>query len=758
MLRIDNKELLIDKMKKGICLFTGAGFSTIPDDDGNSLPVGKVLAQELMERFNIDKIFENDLQYIADQCPKNELDDYLRKRYTVKSYNKAYDAINLINIKTLVTTNIDNIIQCVVENGNKYYINNMREYGASLNKSNELYFIPLHGNVLDFVSPLYFGAMELTQVTSENKDLFDAMFSRLKKESIVFLGYSFKDAGVMTIVKKLIDAGEHDIWIQCLESDKIQIAYFEKIGCNIIQANTAEILSWINSTFVSNNPNTDKDNDLIELKQYRVPSVANTQVISINEFFQQGNTNWYSVINRIPYERSAVTKVYNDALQKNVIVIGESFTGKTTLLMQLALKVNDINKFYVDMPTKSEAEYICKMIGDNDAWVFIKNCTADIQAFKAFAHHQNIKVVGTSNDYQYDTIRHLIDGEISYKTIDISALSRDEARSIYNILQPSTKQQHFSYKDSLSPNEKYSMFEFIGKNVKDAYTRKRIRNTLKSALQNDIKVFNIIALTAYLTEHYSALSYDIVSAFFNIPTYPNAYNLIQKCKNYLRNYSEYESDSDYYVLRSKLFATNINVLLSNEFKTEYANVIEKFVKNVSPYYILNFDMFKRKGYDADLFYKLFSYEKCNELFLSLCNSVDNCYVLQQWALCKMKFKRYKEAFADIDRALSLAPNNFSISNSRAIILFEANKNVKNDSSLQSLKEAMEILKKCYTNDKRKTYHGQKFTEFAIYLKEHFNCDDYLFDAKEWIDAIAIEQGENVSKQTIRLQQKLNNLL
>lgn len=70
MLRIDNKELLIDKMKKGICLFTGAGFSTIPDDDGNSLPVGKVLAQELMERFNIDKIFENDLQYIADQCPK----------------------------------------------------------------------------------------------------------------------------------------------------------------------------------------------------------------------------------------------------------------------------------------------------------------------------------------------------------------------------------------------------------------------------------------------------------------------------------------------------------------------------------------------------------------------------------------------------------------------------------------------------------------------------------------------------------------
>ena len=123
----------------------------------------------------------------------------------------------------------------------------------------------------------------------------------------------------------------------------------------------------------------------------------------------------------------------------------------------------------------------------------------------------------------------------------------------------------------------------------------------------------------------------------------------------------------------------------------------------------------------------------------------------------MKFKHYKEAFADIDHALSLAPNNFSIQNSQAIILFEANKYDYSETALNSLKEAMSILRDCYNNDKRKIYHSQKFAEFAIILQEKHNCKDFIEDAKKWILETIQEQGENISKKTKELKARLDKI-
>lgn len=151
----------------------------------------------------------------------------MRKRFTVTSYNPLYKVLNKIKINTYVTTNIDNILRSAVRDGNMYYINNMREYGAPMNNPNELYYIPLHGDVLDKNSNLYFSKSELTQVTTENKDLFDAMYTRLSKDAVLFIGYSFKDGGVMKVVTELIRNGCHDIWIQCMPTDKKNIAFLK---------------------------------------------------------------------------------------------------------------------------------------------------------------------------------------------------------------------------------------------------------------------------------------------------------------------------------------------------------------------------------------------------------------------------------------------------------------------------------------------------------------------------------------------------
>ena len=108
--KIDNASLLAEKLCTGISLFTGAGFSILPDQHGKTLPKGSELAQELIKKFDIDEIYEDDLTYISEQCPKEELDSFLRNRFTVNSYNPLYKVLNKIKINTYVTTNIDNIL------------------------------------------------------------------------------------------------------------------------------------------------------------------------------------------------------------------------------------------------------------------------------------------------------------------------------------------------------------------------------------------------------------------------------------------------------------------------------------------------------------------------------------------------------------------------------------------------------------------------------------------------------------------------
>lgn len=757
--KIDNVELLREKLHTGICFFTGAGFSSLPDKNGKKLPTAKILAQDIVDKFEIDNVFDDDLTYISEQCPPDELDKFLREKFTVTSYNPLYKVLNKVKIKTFVTTNIDNIIRKVIDDGNTYYINNIREYGASTYNPYELTYIPLHGDVLDKNSTLYFKKLELSQVTTENKDLFDAMYAHLIKQSVLFIGYSFNDGGVLEVITRLLKNGCHDIWIQCLPSDKKNIAFLRNKGCNIIEADTESLLNWIENQgdFINSSPI--QNTHISKLKRYHIPSITNITAIQNAEYFQQGNTQWYPILVNVPYERKEVNQVYNETLKvKNVIILGDRFTGKTTMLMQTALKVNAEIKLYIDTPRLEEAKFICKNLKKDKAWVFIQNCTADIEAFKLFANQQNLNVVGTSNEYQYETVRHLIDNEIKYNIVNISELTKSEALAIFNKIPRGLKNNQFKYKDVKHSNDKYSMLEFIGLNVSKSLSKRKISSMLQDILKSDNRIFDIIALTAYLSENYSALSYNIVASYFNILVYPNAFELVKKAKEHLKScyYDNLELYEDYYILRSKLFATNIRDLLLRDFKDKYSNVVENFIKNVSTYNILRYDVFCRKGYDAELFYRLFSYEKSNELFDLLFKNNTNCYTLQQWALCRMKFGHYKEAFADIDRALSIAPNNFSIQNSQAIILFEANKNDQSEIALKSLKDAMEILKKCYNNDKRKVYHAQKFAEFALILKRLHNCSDYIDEAINWIHEIVNEQGDNITKKNRDLLCKLNN--
>ena len=191
-------------------------------------------------------------------------------------------------------------------------------------------------------------------------------------------------------------------------------------------------------------------------------------------------------------------------------------------------------------------------------------------------------------------------------------------------------------------------------------------------------------------------------------------------------------------------------------KSAYASVIEKFLKKVSIFKIYQYQLFRRSAYDAKLYYALFK-DDANKIYSALYEYEPNPYTLQQWALCRAYLKQFKQAFADIDKALRQRPNNFSIQNTSAIILFEANRDEKNETGKKKRKEAMGILEKCYYNDKRKAYHANRFAEFAIEIYEMDNDYQYIQQARRWIDEI-ISKGDAASRYTKKYDKRLTEII
>lgn len=188
-MKIELENLFVQKLKDGINLFTGAGFSTLQSPNGEKLPTGKELCCELKKKYSLADIPEDqELSYVSEFCPEQEYQEYLRERFKVKSYNPLYNVLNKINLKSYITTNIDNIVRLVMDASTSYYLKSIQEYGASMHGANELPYIPLHGDISDLNSKLFFGKFDLSVVDKRNKDLFDQMFGLLAKQPILFWG------------------------------------------------------------------------------------------------------------------------------------------------------------------------------------------------------------------------------------------------------------------------------------------------------------------------------------------------------------------------------------------------------------------------------------------------------------------------------------------------------------------------------------------------------------------------------------------
>ena len=747
-LKIDQPNMFKEKLHNGINLFTGAGFSKLPNSDGYVLPDARSLCEEICELFSLESNYDNDLEKVSNvvnRRAKQQFQEFLRKKYTVTSYNSLYDALNLISINAFITTNIDNIIQCVMDNSERYSLHNIIEYGAAKKGKHVIPFIPLHGNVKDLSSNLYFGKSELANVDNDNRELFNVMHSKLLEAPTLFVGYGFHDNAVERTISKLLDDGAKEIWILCRPGNK-NITYFRDLGCYVIEGTTSELLEWIKDTIQDELSLPTINKSIESLKQYCIPTRNEIETISSTEYFTNGLTHWYCILSGYPYETKSVNAIYEASLSnKNVVAIGIPFSGKTTILMQLAAKMDVLHKFVISKISLGEAQRIINVLKGTPAVIFIDDCCEDVHIANLFMACSNIRVIGFTDDYAYESSKHIF--EFDYKRIDVGELEIDEAQQIYERIPESLRFPVFKYKRD--KDEKYSMLEMLNDNVQGVLTEGRVTELLHRVKSTSQSAFEVIAMTAYLVSNKSTLNTDVLCAYYNTTDYDTLQKIIITVSGLLKeidvDITPDSEDQDFYSLRSHLFADLTRSSLMKNYKADYSKIIRKFILNVSPYRIYCYNVFKRSAFDARFFKELFSSD-AHELYEHILRYDDSIYTLQQWALYKSYLGDFAGAFADIDRAISINKNNFSIKNSRAIILFEANKQKKTKLAADGLTEAMTILQDCFYSDKRKVYHAQKYAEFAIYLSRYWDNHDYLLQAAEWLDTI-IKAKETVSPRS-----------
>lgn len=554
----------------------------------------------------------------------------------------------------------------------------------------------------------------------------------------IFWGYSFQDSGVLRTIKSVLEDHAHDIWVQCMPSDKSTQQIFSQAGCNLIICDTEQLLDWISKNVNEETaPTISVPNAKIpaSLKQFSVPSIYQSDVVSMSDFYRLGKTYWYNILDNHATELKIVNDLYDKALKsKNVILVGSHFSGKTTSLMQLACKVSEEFKLYLVNPTIEEAKFILHHIGVSKYWIFIEDCTNDIEVYRLFARKPNITLIGECDEYSFESAKHVL-GDVQFAQLSQCDISHHEALSIFDNIPASLRLDHFTFKRSA--DEKYSMLELMMQNVRGVITKKRIDKILLDIFEKDRTVFATIILAVYLTERKSALSTDIMWSFFNAVNYSQIRTILERTNSFLSHLDVCIDpdldDQDYFQLRSKFFLSlTSDILQSNsKFKKEYERVIRRFIKNVPPIKIYNYHVFKRQFIDSEFIYKIFK-SRAVEIYEEVYNYDKNPFVLQQWALYYSRCKDYKSAFGCIDRAIQAVPNNFSMQNSKAIILFEANRYSKTDIVLRQQRESMDILKKCYLSDKKKLYHAQKYADFAIFLAAEKGVYDYTNQAFEWL--------------------------
>lgn len=770
-MEIKNKNSLIHAMKTGINVFVGAGFSLYAyDKKKQNLPSGNGLANELKSMFNVKAASLSMISTILQRKAKTEFKAFLTERFSVDSYESFYDNLNLVNVKSYFTTNIDNLIPKIVSAENsKRFINDLLVNGENAD-ANRINYLPLHGCVENPENEYVFDVQSLATTFGNNPRIWSYLSNACEKNPTIFLGYSYSDNSVIQALSsyRTFENAQKEKWILLYNPTDDQIEFYEALDFTIIKGEIKEFLELL-PNILDNEELSGKKNEEEEIrdifKSNLVPLDNRNQVSRpIIDFFRGQVPIWSDILSnkiyRVSYYKQIQDSIYNQ--NRQTIVIGAPVSGKTTLAMLLAYNVQfeGVKLMYSGL-TLSKVDFILKILGNLKALIFVENFTDNIEAFLKLSQAKNITVVGVDRSQFYSTVSHMLTPQM-FDIINVTELSDNDIQGVFNSVPVEIKAS--SMKTKRKSKDIYaadSIYEFVIRNIKGQNIVERYKKIIHDLEHDDSNLMEFLLLCAYMHKCRVPLSIEVAYSYFSdIYNYQYVLEMKDELEDML---SEFEGSNDlldssieYYYPRTYFIA---EAILKYSSPLLLKKIMSKVIDNVPKYLIYNFKTFRKFAFDSLLTAKAFVDWKDGMDFYKSAYLYDNenPYVLQQGALFLSKKKQYQEAFKWIDKAINSTNDKyFSIRNSHAIILFDANYELElNNMVEEQLDRSMEILHKCYHDDSRKIFHAIVYADQAerYFIKANSEKTiNYLQQAKKWLK----EESSNNS-WNYELKQRLSKV-
>jgi len=221
-----------------------------------------------------------------------------------------------------------------------------------------------------------------------------------------------------------------------------------------------------------------------------------------------------------------------------------------------------------------------------------------------------------------------------------------------------------------------------------------------------------------------------------------------------------DEEQDHWIPRSTIMA---EAVLNQASSKSLNRILVRFARNVSPYRIPRYDVFRKLAYNANLLVRAFpNWHEGKDFYDRAYFRNSTPYLRQQGAIYLAHKGRFDDAFVWIDEAITQSRGRiWSILNSHAVILFRANigRSPTDPTVQRTLQRSMDILSRCYNDDKRKTYHALTFADQSIQYYGVYKNDEaleYMTTAKKWLteEAARSPWNKNVKRLYSEVSRKL----
>ncbi|MCI5805507.1 MAG: SIR2 family protein [Clostridium sp.] len=774
----ENEELFKELIKeRGFNLFLGAGFSVYAKNfGGEKLPLGNSINEKLIEMYDLDKKRGYDLSHTCQKIRtqnKDALDIVLRDTYMVKDFDETYLKINKLPIKNIFTTNIDNLVEKIYEDkdSEKGYIDS--KINGYVEKENLVNLYKLHGSVTHSVNDrLSFTEKELHDLFIIDSKLFNVVSYKIHSLPTIYWGTALGDSNTIQLLcntQSSCASNNMAKWIVVYPNDEKKdylIEDYKELGFNIIEADTLELIEYLETMIDSCSSLKGKyvyekykkcfpRNFVCKELKKRVP------VRPIEDFFHGAEPQISDILSKSIIRTSYYFKVVGKVLEnKLVLITGIPGCGKSTLMMQLAFS-EEISgrKFWFDNMVKDEAEKIVKLTErDENVTVFLDNLYSNIDAFQILCKSK-IRIVVAERALNYEYIKKFLNITMN-NIVDISDLNQQD---IQNICE-SMNRKSFEAIELMNSNKSISLLEIVFYAFRSVTVKERIRQYIQLLGEYDhrkIDLLELYALINYTSYCGVPCSMDMLLFYFEQQdvTYEDIYSAVSIMSNIIVDADEISLErglcsQDMLIMRSRLYS---EISITQLPVDCLANVVQKFLENVSPQIIFRYDIFKKRAYDADITNRVFGITEGTLFYEDVLKTNASPYVRHQYSIFLKRKGKIDEAWIQIDKAYTDSNRKiFSIANTHAIIMFQKNIDVvsHNEKEEKQIKEVLnrtfETLEYCIDKDVRMNYHVLIYSRNTMHYYEKFGKDGYC----EKYIACACQQLKNVLESDEYIYRKL----